>query len=81
MPTPKFEEIVKPILALTIVVLTFAYFFTMFIVTGKADPQAIIAIVAMSAGATGYYFGASSGSARKDNTIQQMAQNTNNNNQ
>jgi hypothetical protein len=79
MATPKFDEIVKPILAIMIVLLTFTYFFTMFIITGQADPQAIIAIVAMSAGATGYYFGASSGSARKDNTIQQMAQNTSSN--
>ena len=79
MATPKFEEIVKPILAIMIVLLTFTYFFTMFIMTGQADPQAIIAIVAMSAGATGYYFGASSGSARKDSTIQQMAKNTSSN--
>lgn len=79
MATPKFEEIVKPILAIMIVLLTFTYFFTMFIMTGQADPQAIIAIVAMSASATGYYFGSSQNSQKKDSTISQMAQNTNGN--
>lgn len=60
---------IKPILALMIVVLGFSYFYMCSIRDIKPDPQILIAIVASVSGATGYYFGSSSSSAKKDETI------------
>jgi hypothetical protein len=60
---------IKPILALLIVVLSFTYFFAILIIDKKVDPQVSIAIVALSSAATGYYFGSTTGSSKKDETI------------
>lgn len=60
---------IKPILALVIVILGFSYFFMCSIRDIKPDPQILIAFVAAISGATGYYFGSSQGSSKKDDTI------------
>ena len=60
---------IKPILALLIVILGFSYFYMCSIRNIKPDPQILIAIVASVSGATGYYFGSSQGSSKKDETI------------
>lgn len=60
---------IKPILALIVVILGFSYFYMCSIRNIKPDPQILIAIVASISGATGYYFGSSVGSAKKDETI------------
>jgi len=63
------KENIKPILAFTIVILGFAYFFLTTFTGVKPNDQILIAIVGTMGLATGYYFGNSSGSAAKDATI------------
>ena len=65
---------IKPILALIIVIFTFVYFFTILIMYGK-DDQVIIAIIALTSGATGYYFGSNSGATKQADTIASLATN------
>lgn len=60
---------IKPILALMIVILGFSYFYMCSIRNIKPDPQILIAIVASVSGATGYYFGSSQGSSKKDDAL------------
>jgi hypothetical protein len=60
---------IKPILAIIIVVLGFGYFYMCSIRDIKPDPQILIAMVAAVAAATGYYFGSSQGSAKKDDAL------------
>lgn len=60
---------IKPILALVIVILGFGYFYMCSIRDIKPDPQILIAMVAAVSGATGYYFGSSSGSSKKDEAL------------
>lgn len=60
---------IKPVLALLIVVFGFAYFYMCSIRNIKPDPQILIAIVACISGATGYYFGSSQGSSKKDDAL------------
>jgi len=60
---------IKPILALLIVILGFSYFYMCSIRNIKPDPQILIAIVASVSGATGYYFGSSQGSSKKDDAL------------
>lgn len=60
---------IKPILALLIVILGFSYFFMCSIRDIKPDPQIVIAMVASVSMATGYYFGSSQGSAKKDEVL------------
>lgn len=60
---------IKPIMALVIVIMGFAYFFMCSLRNIKPDPQILIAMVASVSAATGYYFGSSSGSTAKDATI------------
>ena len=60
---------IKPILAIIIVVLGFGYFYMCSVRDIKPDPQILIAMVAAVAAATGYYFGSSQGSTKKDDTI------------
>jgi len=64
---------IKPILALTIVLLGFSYFFTCLLMQVKGDPQVTIAIVGVMGTAAGYYFGSSTGTAKKDETIQELS--------
>lgn len=60
---------IKPILAFTIVILGFAYFFITTMAGIQPNDQILIAIVGTMTTATGYYFGYSSGSAKKDDII------------
>lgn len=60
---------IKPILALVIVILGFGYFYMCSIRDIKPDPQILIAMVAAVSGATGYYFGSSQGSSKKDDAL------------
>jgi len=60
---------IKPILALIVVVLGFSYFYMCSIRDIKPDPQILIAVVSSIGVAIGYYFGSSSSSAKKDETI------------
>jgi len=69
------SDSVKPILAFTIVVLAFAYFFLTTFTGVKPNDQILIAIVGVMGLATGYYFGNSSGSAKKDEIIQAQVDN------
>lgn len=69
MKTTFLNDNIKPILALVIVILGFSYFFMCSIRDIKPDPQILIAFVAAISGATGYYFGSSQGSSKKDDTI------------
>ena len=66
------EKNIKPLLGLIIILLSYIYFFAILLIESKGRPDVIIAIVAMTAGATGYYFGSSSGSGKKDETIAQQ---------
>lgn len=69
MKTSWLNDNIKPILALVIVILGFGYFYMCSIRDIKPDPQILIAMVAAVSGATGYYFGSSSGSAKKDDAL------------
>ena len=60
---------IKPILALVIVLLGFGYFYMCSIRNIKPDPQILIAMVTSVGMAIGFYFGSSSGSSKKDDTI------------
>ena len=65
----KNREIIKPILASLIVVLSYAYFFTVLWLEQKSNLIILTAIVGFVGTCIGYYLGASSGSAKKDETI------------
>lgn len=68
------SENIKPILALLIMVSGIAYIFAIsFSTTSNNVDQGIIAITALMAGISGYYFGYSSGAAKKDETINDMS--------
>lgn len=66
---------IKPILALIVVILGFSYFYMCSIRNIKPDPQILIAVVSSIGVAIGYYFGSSSGSAKKDDTIAETISN------
>jgi len=70
----KLTDNIKPILALLIILLSFTYFFSLLFIEGKENPQILIAIVGMVGGAIGYYFGSSSGTSKKDETINNLTQ-------
>ena len=70
------KDNVKPILAFTIIVLGFAYFFLATFTGVNPNAQILIAIVGLMTGAAGYYFGSSSGTSKKDEIIQQTLDNT-----
>lgn len=63
------KDLIKPILALIVVICSFIYFFVCLFSDHKPDPQIIIAIVACQQIPLSYYFGNSSGNSQKDNTI------------
>ena len=69
MKTTWLNDNIKPILALVIVILGFSYFFMCSLRNIKPDPQILIAMVASVSMATGYYFGSSQGSSKKDDTL------------
>jgi len=64
---------IKPTIALMVVVLSFTYFFLCTFGEVNPDPQIIIAIVAALGNTQSYYFGSSTGAARKDETISDLA--------
>ncbi len=68
----KLADNIKPIIAIVIVMMSFTYFFVSTFI-GKENPQILIAIVAALSGVIGYYFGSSSGSAKKQDTIDKLA--------
>lgn len=68
----KFTDNIKPILAMTIIILGFAYFFFTTFAGIKPNDQILIAIVGTMTTAIGYYFGYSSGSAKKDDIIHEQ---------
>jgi len=65
-----FADNIKPILALVVIILGFAYFFMATFTETKPNDQILIAIVGLMGGSSGYYFGSSSGNAKKDEIIQ-----------
>lgn len=75
MKTTFLNDNIKPILALIIVVLGFSYFYMCSIRDIKPDPQILIAMVATISGATGYYFGSSQGSSKKDEALADQVKN------
>ena len=66
---------IKAVLAVFIIGMAFIYFFVILWIDKKADPQVLIAVVAMVSSATGYYFGSTSSSSKKDDTISTLASN------
>lgn len=68
------KETVKPILALTIILLGFGYFYSATFTGVNPNDQILIAIVGLMSMAAGYYFGSSSGTSKKDDIIQNMAE-------
>lgn len=69
------QDNIKPILALLVVILGFAYFFLSTFAEIKPNDQILIAIVGLMTGAMGYYFGSSTGAAKKDETINNLTEN------
>lgn len=69
MKTTWLNDNIKPLLAVIIIVLGFGYFYMCSLRDIKPDPQILIAFVASIAGVTGYFFGSSSGSSKKDDII------------
>jgi len=69
MKTTFLNDNIKPIMALVIVILGFSYFFMCSLRDIKPDPQILIAMVASVSAATGYYFGSSQGSSKKDDAM------------
>lgn len=70
------SENIKPILALMVVLLGFAYFFITTFSDTRPNDQILILIASLMTGAMGYYFGSSTGTAKKDETIQELTKNT-----
>ncbi len=71
MKTTWLNDNIKPILAICIVTVSFAYFFMCSIRNLKPDPQILIAFVTSVGVVIGYFFGSSSGSTKKDEIISQ----------
>lgn len=65
----KNKQMIKPILASLIVILSYAYFFTVLWLEQKSNLIILTAIVGFVGTCVGYYLGASSGSARQSETI------------
>ena len=69
-----FADNIKPILAVIVVISTFTYFFVVLFSDHKPDPQIIIALVAAMQIPLSYYFGNSSGNAKKDEIITTLSE-------
>jgi len=65
---------IKPVLALSIMILGFTYFFVVTL-WEKQNDQVLIAVVALTSMAGQYYFGASQGSSKKDEIISDLTTN------
>ena len=65
---------IKPILALFVMVCGMGYIFlTTFIQTKNQDSQGLIAMINFMCIALGYYLGTSTGTSKKDDLIQDLA--------
>ncbi|RWW91875.1 hypothetical protein [Flavobacterium cerinum] len=71
----KISENIKPILALVIVLLGFTYYFVNLFNHTNPNDQILIAIVSLTSSVVAYYFGASTGNTKKDETISDLAKN------
>lgn len=60
---------IKPLMGLIIILMGFAYFYMCSLRNIKPDPQVLIAVVASVSAVTGYWFGSSSGSSKKDDAL------------
>lgn len=67
------QHSIKPILALLIIIAGFAYFFATTFAGIRPHDQELIAVVGLMGTAAGYYFGASTGTSKKDETISRLA--------
>lgn len=67
------QQSIKPILALLIITAGFAYFFATTFAGVSPHDQELIAVVGLMGTAAGYYFGASTGASKKDETISRLA--------
>lgn len=68
---------IKSILAIMAVAFCFAYFMTTTVAGIKANDQIVIALVAFANVILGYYFGTTQGSAKKDETINELTKKQN----
>ena len=66
---------IKAILSVMVIALVFAYFFYCSIAKVQPDPQILIAVVGASGTVLGFWFGSSSGSAKKDDALITAANN------
>lgn len=67
---------IKNVISMTIVFLSFGYFFvTYFFGKQQSDPQIVIAIVAALSQVLNYQFGSTHGSSKKDDTLNNLSQN------
>lgn len=64
---------IKPLIAILVNVAIIAYFFVVTLKEVKPDQAIIIAMVGAWGLVNGYYFGASNGTAKKDETISDLA--------
>lgn len=69
MKTNWVSDNIKAILSLVVIAFGFAYFFYCGITSVKPDPSITIADVGFISSVLGYWFGSSSGSAKKDEVI------------
>lgn len=69
----KLSDNIKPALAICIMVLGFTYFFVTTFTGTEPNDQILIAVVSLMTLACNYYFGNSSGSAKKDETISDLS--------
>jgi len=69
------QDNIKPILAAFVNIMGFAYYFVCLFSHVKPDPQIIIAVVGTMSVVNSYYFGASTGTTKKDEVIQQLTEN------
>jgi len=67
------QDNIKPILAAFVNLMGFTYYFVCLFSHVKPDPQIIIAVVGTMSGVNSYYFGASTGTSKKDETIANLA--------
>jgi len=67
------QDNIKPLLAIVIVLLGFTYYFVNQFSHTKPNDQVLIAIVGLTGNVVGYYFGASTGTSKKDETISDLA--------
>jgi len=64
---------IKPILAAFVNIMGFTYYFVCLFSHTKPDPQIIIAVVGTMSVVNSYYFGSSTGTSKKDDTIQELS--------